>query len=96
MSREAACVIQEPILFFRWNSRKISAEISGSFSLGLIVNILDEPQQNINRLSANPSKWPNTLKQFVGILPTNCASVFDHLMGLALKGLTMSHNQIIS
>ena len=23
-------------------------------------------------------KWSNTLKQFVGILATNCLSVFDH------------------
>ena len=27
------------------------------------------------------------LKQFVGKLPTNCLSVFDHFVGLALKGL---------
>ena len=42
---------------------------------------------NINPLSANPTKWSNTLKQFVGKLPTNCLSVFDHFVGLALKGL---------
>ena len=41
-----------------------------------------------NPLSANPTKWSNTLKQFVGNLPTNCLSVFDHFMNLALKGLT--------
>ena len=29
-----------------------------------------------------------TLKQFVRKLPTNCLSVFDHFVGLALKGLT--------
>ena len=38
-------------------------------------------------LSANPTKWSNTLKQSVGNLPTNCLSVFDHFVGLALKGL---------
>ena len=38
-------------------------------------------------LSANPTKWPNTLKQFVGKLPTNCLSVFGHFVNLALKGL---------
>ena len=38
-------------------------------------------------LSANPTKWSNTLKQFVRNLPTNCLSVFDHFMNLALKGL---------
>ena len=32
-------------------------------------------------------KWSNTLKQFVGKLPTNCLSVFDHFVGLAFKGL---------
>ena len=40
-----------------------------------------------NPLSANSTKWSNTLKHFVGNLPTNCLSVFDHFVGLALKGL---------
>ena len=43
---------------------------------------------SINPLSANPTKWSNTLQQFVGNLPTNCLSVFDYFVGLALKGLT--------
>ena len=42
---------------------------------------------DINPLSANPAKWSITLKQFVGKLPTNCLSVFDHFV-IALKGLT--------
>ena len=42
----------------------------------------------INPLSARLIKWPNTLKQFVGNLPTNCLSVFGHFVGLALKVLT--------
>ena len=41
----------------------------------------------LNPLSANLTKWSNTLKQFVGKLPANCLSVFDHFVGLALKGL---------
>ena len=41
----------------------------------------------INPLSTNLRKWSNTLKQFVGNLPMNCLSVFDHFVGLALKGL---------
>ena len=36
-------------------------------------------------LSTNPTKWSNTLKQFVGKLPTNCFSVFEHFVKLALK-----------
>ena len=38
-------------------------------------------------LSANPKKWSNTFKQFVGSLPTNCLSVSDHFVGLALRGI---------
>ena len=43
--------------------------------------------KNVSPLSANHTKWSNTLKQFVGKLSTNCFSVFDHFVGLALKGL---------
>ena len=40
-----------------------------------------------NPFNANFTKWSNTLIQFVGNLPTNCLSVFDRFVGLALKGL---------
>ena len=43
---------------------------------------------SFNPSSANPKKWSNTLKQFVGKLPTNCLSVFNHLVKLALKMLS--------
>ena len=43
---------------------------------------------SINPFSANFTKWSNTLTQFVGTLPTNYVSVFDHFVRLALKGLT--------
>ena len=39
----------------------------------------------INSVNANPTKWSNILKQFVGNLPTNCLSVFDHLVRSALQ-----------
>ena len=45
---------------------------------------------SLNPLSANPTKWSNTLKQFVGQLPTNFLSVFDHFVILALKGLNIT------
>ena len=35
----------------------------------------------LNPLSVNPTKWSNTFKQFVGNMPTNCLSVFDHFVG---------------
>ena len=44
-------------------------------------------------LSANSTKWSNTLKQFVGKLPTNYLSVFDHFLGFALKGLRLLSNK---
>ena len=43
--------------------------------------------ETINPLSANPTKWPNTLKQFASNLPTNCFGVFVHFVKLALKRL---------
>ena len=41
----------------------------------------------IKPFSANPTKWSNTLKQFVGSLQTNRLTVIDHFVGLAFKGL---------
>ena len=43
----------------------------------------------LNPLSANPTKWSNTLKQFVGNLLTSCLSVFDHFVNLAFQGLRL-------
>ena len=48
-----------------------------------------EVKITLNPLSTNPTKWPNTLKQLVRNLLTNCFSEFDHFVGLALKGLTL-------
>ena len=50
--------------------------------LNSMINVLI-----VNPLCANPRKSSNTLKQFVGNLPTNCLSVFDHFVILAIKGL---------
>ena len=41
----------------------------------------------VNPLSAKPTKWSITQKQFVSKLLTNCLSLFDHFVGLVLKGL---------
>ena len=41
----------------------------------------------INPLSANPTKWPKTLKTICRLLPPKCLSVFDHFVELAFKGL---------
>ena len=47
------------------------------------------PRTILQPLSAKSTKWSNTLKQFVGKLSTNCLSVFDHLVGLAFKGVNL-------
>ena len=63
------------------------------FGTRIILNYSDLHRRSsclevlFNPLSANPIKWPNTLKQFVGKLPTNCLSVLGHFVNLALKGL---------
>ena len=41
----------------------------------------------LNPLSTNFTKWSNILKQFLGKLQTDCLSVFDRLVGFALKAL---------
>ena len=41
-----------------------------------------------NPLSTKFIKWSNTLKQFVGNLPTNFLSVFDDFVGLVLSRLS--------
>ena len=48
----------------------------------------------VKPLSTNPTKWSNTLKQFISNLPTNCLSVFDLFVKFALKEL--SSHQIYS
>ena len=55
----------------------------------IIVLVRNVPANMIlcNPLSASPTKWSNTLKQFVGKMPANCLSVFDHFVWLTLKGL---------
>ena len=52
-----------------------------------LLNILRNYKKKLNPLGANPTKWSNTLKQIVSKLPTNCLSVFDHFVKLALKEL---------
>ena len=38
-----------------------------------------------NPLFAKPTKWSNTLKQFIGNVPTNCLNTFDYFAGLAIQ-----------
>ena len=56
-------------------------------AIPMILTHMFDSNVILNPLSANPTKWSNTLKQFVGKLPMNCLNLFDHFVRLALKGL---------
>ena len=44
-------------------------------------------QHGLNSLSTNPKKWSNRLQQFVSSCRRIVLSMFDHFVGLTLKGL---------
>ena len=78
----------------KWIKSKVNSQqrkLFVTFSVHLTSKQLSKTIQCIyswfNPLSANFTKWSNTLKRFVGKLLTNCLSVFDHFVGLVLKGL---------
>ena len=80
-----------------WQRTNAQGLITKLLKVIRIVNALNLRKFNnptsrfeLNPSSANPTKWPNTLQQFVGKLPKNCLSVFGHFVGLALKGLKSS------
>ena len=60
----------------------------------LYVEILAYISLRVKTFKRQPSKIVK-LKQFVDKLPTNSLSVFDHFVGLALKGLTDQKKNII-
>ena len=55
--------------------------------VGEAMNHMQLEWQTFDSLSANPTKWSNTLKKFVGNSRRIVLSLFDHFVGLALKGL---------
>ena len=84
--------ICERLLVNLWNYSKFAKITDQKISKNFLLYftswvLLLQLKIVINPLSANFTKWSNTLKQFVGNLPTNCLSVFDHFVGLALIGL---------
>ena len=61
-------------------------------SVSISMTTLFYKERDFNPLIADFAKWPNTLKQFVGKLPMNCLSMFDHFVGFAFKGLKKMHD----
>ena len=66
------------------NTRNKNLKSTFDFEQDNSLSFLD-----VKPLSANPTKWSNTLKQFLGKMPTNCLSVFDYFVKQALKGLRL-------
>ena len=71
---------------FKWNNK---GRTTNTHTHDALHNLI--PFVQFNPLSANFTKWSNTLRHFVSKLPTNCLSVFDHFAELALKGLKTHH-----
>ena len=65
-----------------WNLRKIH---HGLLLLCIVQKGLFENNNKLNLLNANPTKWSNILKQFVGNLLTTCLSVFAHFVELVKR-----------
>ena len=86
--------IKDPKWSFLWkilmaeNRQLFSEKAPSRYLTGFWICLCN--WNEINPLSANPTKWSNTLKQLVGKLPTNCLSVFDHFVRLEFKDLTNS------
>ena len=70
------------VVLITWNGWKNLTK-NGAYNLPSTPTTIEgeESESYLNSLSANPTKWPNTLKQLVGKLSTNCLIVFDHLWG---------------
>ena len=65
---------------------QILLDLFSSFEPKQEIKIGEKRNEQVNHLSANPTKWLNTLKQSSNLL-MNCLSMFDHFVWLLLKGL---------
>ena len=82
-------------LLFQFDIRGwLSDVLSLNFILATLL-ILWKNVLYVSPLSANTTKWSNTLKQFVGNFSTNCLSVFDHFVKLVLKGLSYGQGHCV-
>ena len=81
-----ASTTNNTISFYCFNKIHL-AHLRSFLRFRLYNSCLCNNQNVFNAICGNFTKWSNTLEQFVGKLPTNCLSVFDHFVGLALKGL---------
>ena len=55
----------------------------------ILTNLKKQIHKFPQSLRSNPKKWSNTLKTIRQQQLTNCLRVFDHFVGLVLKGLNL-------
>ena len=93
----ASCHCKTPLPFCLWKKRPENAflTLAVNYHKFIVYTVLfhEKGYFYFNPLSATITKWSNTFKQFVGKLPTNCLSMFDHFVGLALEGLSFVHHK---
>ena len=83
------------ITWYSWNRRGMPSGTPLSIPWQLSFSHITKKwpaKHSIEKQNFNFTKRSNTFKQFVGNLPTNCLSVFDHFVRLALKGLIILVN----
>ena len=78
------------LLFTKITNFNINFNISHFITPKTLCEVEIKIMLKFNPISANPTKWSNTPKQFVGNLPANYLNLFDHFMGLGFKGLKNS------
>ena len=81
--------VREDYFLCLFSGFRVEAHFPQSRPVLLLQVFIKIIRRVINPLSANATKWSNTLKQFVGNLPTTCLSLFDHFVKLTLKGLKL-------
>ena len=82
----ATSIYKEPVTSNKKYQRKSTYILVTSMSSESQNLKLQQAMLFLNLLSANITEWSNTLKQFVGKL-------FDHFVGLALKGLLVKRQR---
>ena len=70
-------------------TEEVYLELCQTSNMEFYAKIVSRKGLAVNPFSANITKWSNTFKQIVRKLTTNCLSVFNHFVILALKGLAI-------
>ena len=73
-------MIHPEMYFMGGGGGVISCRIKDKKVFFLVFLVEVQLSHKMVKQNGNLTKWSNTLKQFVGNLPTNCLSVFNHFV----------------